>query len=403
MTEPKDAIRQFAHDLGYDLCGFSRIARARHSQFVEHWQASGNGAGMEYLGRNLNKRLDPDLVLAGARTMVSVGLRYAAPPPPPVNWRAELRGRIAAYAYGIDYHKPMQRSLKQLGKFIEELFPGERALSYVDTGPVLEREWATLGGLGWFGKNTVLLTTRQGSWFLLGEIITTAELEPDELHPDRCGRCRSCLDQCPTGGLKPGYELDARFCISYWTIEHRGPIPFEMRPLIGNWLFGCDICQEVCPWNNPSRLPPARPGPILSDGMRGTSYAGQPWTATPSFGVDDLAPWLPQFLRFDESAFEARFRGTSLWRTRREGLARNACVVLGNTGNPAAVEDLSVSLENDPSPVVRGHASWALGRISVAPARLALERRRRHEEAAEVIEEIDRALETFGVDQRSDS
>jgi epoxyqueuosine reductase len=365
----KSAIRAAARKLGFARCGFARVQRPPHAAFVEQWVAQGRAAGMDYIGRRLARRLDPTRILAGARTIISVAMPYRPPPPPPVDWRATLRGRIAAYAAEPDYHKAMGARLRCLQGFVKELCPGERALWYVDTGAILEREWASLGGLGWFGKNTNLLHQLQGSWFFLGELISTIDVAPDEPVSDRCGTCTACLDLCPTGALLPGYVLDARQCISYWTIEHRGVIPVEMRPRLGAWIFGCDECQEVCPWND--KLAPD--GDVAQR--------------------ERLTPYLPGLVALDDSAFEALFRGTSLWRLRREGLARNAAVALGNTGNPAAVDCLADALRGDPSPVVRGHAAWALGRIDDRRARSQLDRRRSREPDPRVEEEITGALE----------
>lgn len=368
MLSLKSQIRARAHALGFALCGFARIRRPPHAEFVEQWVEAGNAAGMAYIGRKLAKRLDPTLILRGAQTMISVGFRYAPPPLPRLDWKQSLRGRVAAYALEADYHKVMDRKLRELQVLVEELLPGNRTLSYVDTGAILEREWAALGGVGWFGKNTNLLHKREGSWFFVGELITTAAIEPDTPQSDHCGTCTRCLDLCPTGALAPGYLLDARRCISYWTIEHRGAIPHDMRSRLGNWVFGCDECQEVCPWNDKLE---AQADP------RAVAY---------------LTPHLPELLGLDEDGFEARYRGSSLWRTRRQGLARNAAIALGNSGNPQAVPSLAQALRDDPSPLVRGHAAWALGCFDDAAARRALEICRAGESDADARAEIEQAL-----------
>jgi epoxyqueuosine reductase len=323
---------------------------------------------MAYIGNGAAKRLDPTLVLPGARSIISVGVRYAPPPLPPVNWREELRGRIAAYALGADYHRTVKRRLIDLTDRIKTRFPEAEARYYVDTGPILEREWAAAGGLGWFGKNTNILHREQGSWFFLGELLTTLEIEPDPPMADHCGTCVRCLDLCPTRALEPGYVLDARKCISYWTIEHRGEIPRDFRPQMESWVFGCDVCQEVCPWNEK------------------LAREAEPTVA------EALLPSLPELLALDEEGFRQRYRGTAVLRTKREGLLRNVAVVLGNTQNPRAIASLSGALENDPSAIVRAHAAWSLGRIGGGDARKYLDGARRRETDDVVRAEIEIAL-----------
>lgn len=345
----KQTIRVAAQRLGFDLCGFARAGVPPHAEFVTQWLADGNAASMAYLKRHVRRRLDPGRVLRAVQTIVTLGYRYRPAPAPPVDWRSELRGRVAAYALGTDYHLTMQAKLRELATLIENLDGHAAIRTYVDTGPILEREWAAAGGLGWFGKNTNILHSSEGSWFFLAEVLTTLVLEPDPAWPDHCGTCTRCLDLCPTGALSEGYRLDARLCIAYWTIEHRGAIPHAMRPQLGSWVFGCDVCQEVCPWNEK------------------LAQRGEPP------GSDELAPFLPELLALGEEAFRARFQMSAIWRTQREGLARNAAIVLGNTRNPAAVPPLQRALGNDPSPIVRGHAAWALGQIDCAAARAALD------------------------------
>ncbi len=369
----EESIRAQAYRLGFALCGFARIDPPPHAEFVQRWLAAGNAAGMSYIARGMPKRLEPRLILPPACSVVTVGYRYTPPALPVLDWRAEMRGRIAAYAFGDDYHEVVGEQLRKLARAIGELRPGTLARAYVDTGPVLEREWAACGGIGWFGKNTNILHMHEGSWFFLGEILTNLELEPDPVLADRCGRCTRCLDRCPTAALKPGYVLDARLCISYLTIEHCGAIPVELRAQVGNWIFGCDVCQEVCPWNE-----------------RRARRQGGPPTAT-------LLPYLPELLRLTPGEFRQRFRRTALWRAKREGLARNAAVALGNSGNPAAVEALADSLGTDPAPVVRVHAAWALGRIGDPAGRRALKAAWRGESNPTVRDEIDAALTCGGV------
>jgi epoxyqueuosine reductase len=263
----------------------------------------------------------------------------------------------------------VQRKLDELAAAITELRRDLVVLSYIDTGAILEREWASSGGIGWFGKNTNLLHTEEGSYFFLGELLTNLAFEPEPLVPDHCGTCTRCLDLCPTQALKPGYILDARLCISYLTIEHRGPIPVELRPQLGNWIFGCDVCQEVCPWNE--KL-------VKRDGVPDSA---------------SLFPYLPALLRLDDAAFNRHFQRHAIRRARREGFARNVAVALGNTRNPAAVPALSEALDSDPSPLVRGHAAWALGVIDDRAARRALELARAREPDTDVCAELAQSLE----------
>jgi epoxyqueuosine reductase len=328
-------LRALAHQAGFELCGFARVGPPPHREFL---RLAGTGAPRRWTtSPTVWQGLDLTLVLPRARSVITVGIRYNPPPLPPVDWREELRGRIAAYALGADYHRTVKRRLKEMTVRISALFPDAELRPYVDTGPILEREWAAAGGVGWFGKNTNILHKEHGSWFFLGELLTTLDIEPDTPLADHCGSCVACLDLCPTGALEPGYVLDARKCISYWTIEHRGPIPRDFRPRLDNWVFGCDVCQEVCPWNE-----------------KLARSSGIP-------AAEELLPSLPELLRLDDERFRQRYRGTAVLRTKREGLLRNTAVVLGNTKNPRAMAALGDALSADPSSVVRSHAAWALG------------------------------------------
>ena len=372
MDALKRQIREAARRIGFPLCGFARIESVPHADFLRQWLADGNAAGMAYLERGLARRLDPRLILRQARSVITVGYRYLPPPLPPLDWQAELRGRIAAYALDADYHRIVRRKLDELAAALTALRPDMMALSYVDTGAILEREWAAGGGLGWFGKNTNILHTEEGSYFFLGELLTNLELDAEPVVPDHCGTCTRCLDLCPTHALKPGYILDARLCISYLTIEHRGPIPINLRPQLGNWIFGCDVCQEVCPWNEKLVKRGALP-------------------ENPS-----LLPYLPDLLRLDAEGFEARFAGSAIRRAKRDGFVRNVAVALGNSRNPAAVPVLRDALQDDPSALVRTHAAWALGAIGGHAARRALDRARQRAPDAEVRAAVEQALDAAG-------
>ena len=365
----EDRVRAEARALGFTACGFAAARPIERGAFLDGWLAAGFAGGMHYLERHPERRLTVAGILPAARTVISLAYPYAPPPPPPLDWRRTLRGRVAAYANGADYHQVIDERLTALEHALARMFPGRETRRYVDTGAVLEREWAMRAGLGWFGKNTMLLGTRTGSWFFLAELVTEAALAPDRPTEEHCGRCTRCLDACPTGALSGGLVMDARRCIAYLTIEHRGAIPPALRPGLGPWIFGCDVCQEVCPWNE--RL--LRRGPETAD-----TAAAQ--------------PFLPELLRLDEPAFRQRFRHSAVRRSKREGLLRNVTVALGNSGNPRAVEPLARALRGDPSPLVRGHAAWALGMIGGGTAHAALRAAWRAEVDASARAEIEQAL-----------
>ncbi|MCS7206682.1 MAG: tRNA epoxyqueuosine(34) reductase QueG [Dehalococcoidia bacterium] len=289
---------------------------------------------------------DPQVLLPGARSLIAVAVSYWWPQEPAPR---PLTGRVARYAWGLDYHKALKERLRTLMHLLEAQVGPFRWKVYVDDGPLLEREVARRAGVGWFGKNTNILTPI-GSWVFLGEALTDLEVTPDPPLKKTCGQCQACMPACPTGALIAPYVLDSRRCIAYLTIEHRGPIPRHLRPLIGDWVFGCDICQEVCPVNRkaqPTTLPELEP-------------------RAPHQRVDLL-----EVLSLTEEGFQERFRGTSIRRATRVGLQRNACVVLGNLGDPAAVPALTRALREG-EPLVRGHAAWALGRIGTFEALSAL-------------------------------
>jgi len=282
----------------------------------------------------------------------------------------DLWPRVARYAMGVDYHDLMKHRLEKLADRIRQAFPSCAARSYVDTGPVLERELASRAGIGVFGKNTMLLSEQRGSWFLLGELFLSLELEPDLPMADLCGSCTRCLEACPTGALPEPYRLDANRCISYWTIEHRGIFPLEIRRQTGGWVFGCDLCQEVCPWNGDAIV------------------AHHPEMELPSPRAElDLT----DLLRIDREQYVECFRGSPMKRAKQEGLQRNAAVAMGNSGDPRYVPDLLDALRDD-SPLVRLHVAWALGEIGGQEALAGLEARLSIEIDPDVVREIDSAL-----------
>jgi epoxyqueuosine reductase len=345
----EEQIKSKALALGFDLAGIVPAEPAASSAFFERWLAEGRHGEMGYLSRNVERRADPRHLLPGAKSIIVVACNYHADEPSP----GLRQGRIARYALGDDYHDVIGGKLAALIEAIRALVPGAQAKACVDTAPVLERELAQRAGLGWIGKNTMLLNRRFGQWLFLGEILLDVALRPDapEIR-DRCGRCTRCIAACPTHAIVAPRELDARRCISYLTIELKGPIPLELRPFIGNRIFGCDDCLEVCPWNR---------------------FAQQAREAGFSPRVDLTMPELLDLLELDEEEFQRRFARSPILRAKRRGLLRNVCVALGNAGDPRAVPALKRTME-DAEPLVCEHAVWALeqiGAISGPPPRAA--------------------------------
>ncbi len=344
-VDPRDAARRLkarALGLGFEAVGIAAVAPLEARAHYAAWLAAGRHGEMRYLAspKHRERRDDPARILRDLRSVACVALCHE---PGRDGARDARLGRIARYAAGEDYHRVMRDRLLELERWIErELLPGSRALWYADTGAILERGWAERAGLGWVGKHAGLLSEGLGSWFLLGEVLVDRELEPDPPPAqEHCGTCRRCLDACPTAAIVAPYQVDARRCISYLTIELRGAIPAELRPLVDDWVFGCDICQEVCPWNR--FAPPAREARLHARSLEG-------WT-------------LERFLALDQAGFEALFAGSPIRRARRAGFLRNVCVALGNRGETAAAPALIRTLARDPEPLVRGHAAWALGEL----------------------------------------
>ena len=321
--------------------GIARVEPLQAREHFEAWLAAGRHGGMAWLAspRHRERRRDPSALLPGIASVVCVALCHA----PDRSEAMDLRvGRIARYAFGTDYHLLMSEKLGALAEEARALLPGARVLDYSDTGAILERGWAERAGLGWIGKHSGLLSTTLGSYLLLGELLIDRALEPDTPPVrEHCGTCQRCIDVCPTAAIVAPYQLDARRCISYLTIEHRGPIPIELRPAIGDWIFGCDLCQEVCPWNR--FAPPARDARLHARTLEGWS--------------------LERFLSLDDTGFRTLFAGSPIRRARRAGFLRNVCVALGNRADVAAIPALAASLADDPEPVVRSHAAWALGEV----------------------------------------
>jgi epoxyqueuosine reductase len=362
-------LKAEATRLGFNLAGACPAVTPPGIGRFQDWLAAGYAGEMHYLSDRAEAYTHPAHVLDGARSILMLSMDYRTAEP--ISPRAG-EGRISRYAWGTDYHDLIRARLNELADFLCGLCPQALVRGVVDTAPLAEREFAQLAGLGWIGKNTLLLNKQSGSWFLLAALLTDQELAYDAAHQaDHCGTCRACLDACPTGAFVDAYVLDARRCISYLTIELRGPVPAELRPGIGDWLFGCDVCQEVCPWN--SRAP--------------LSQESQFEPAAERNPADLVA-----LFDLDEAAFRARFRHSPLWRPKRRGLLRNAAIVLGNQRDSAALPALTRGLA-DAEPLVRGASAWALGQLGGTTARAVLQARQAIETDREVIAEILAALE----------
>ena len=363
-------IKYHARELGFEPVGVAPASPPEHWPFYLKWIDQGFAGEMGYLRQNQARRSDPKSILPRAKSILCVGMSYNHPQGPNRNGSG-LRGRIAKYARGEDYHDVMKARLFRLLDFIKkEGGPDLEGRVYVDTGPVLERDAAARAGVGWFGKNTCLIDKRVGSWLLLGEIILDVRLEYDAPVPDHCGTCTRCIDACPTGALPEPYVLDSRKCISYLTIEVKGAIPVEKRGGLGDWVFGCDICQDVCPWNHEA------------------ATTDEPAFA-PRNGLE--SPQLTDLLGMDQAAFSGKFKGSPVKRAKRKGFLRNTAVAMGNSGDQRAVPALVEALK-DAEPLVRGHAAWALGRLGGETAREALEETLGWEQDGGVVEEIESAL-----------
>ena len=338
------AIRAEARQLGFEACGFCAATAPEGARHLPGWLARQFHGEMAWLARNVEKRANPQLVLPGARSLVVVALNYgdAADHSDQAHPAESSQGRVSRYARHADYHEVMGPRLAALAEFINQLDPpATRSLWYVDTGPVLEKALAEQAGLGFIGKHTNLVSRKLGNWVLLGEVLTTLPLAPDRPAKNRCGSCSRCLEACPTQALIAPFQLDARLCVSYLTIELKGPIPLPLRPLIGTRIFGCDDCLAACPWN---RF--AQEGAIMRQFAR------------PDLEVPDLIEWLS----LDEAAFRARFAGTPLFRTKRRGVLRNVCVALGNAGGEESLPALRRA-SADAEPLIAEHAQWALGQV----------------------------------------
>jgi epoxyqueuosine reductase len=340
---PKQALtehlRQHALSLGFTLCRFADCSPPPHAGFFHEWLEQGFHGEMQWLERNKEKRTDPQLVLPGARSVVVLALNYWQPDPP-ADAHSPPKGRIARYAWGDDYHEVIEKKLVALDT--EMRAAGGIQKIYTDTGPVLERDYAALSGMGWHGKSTMLVHPKTGTFFFLAEALTTLELSPDPPMADHCGKCTRCITACPTQAIRAPHQLDARRCVSYLTIELKGAIPEELRPLIGDRIYGCDDCLDACPWNRFART------------ASETAFAIRPF-------VHQLS--LRDLLELDEDAFRTLFRKSPIKRIKRRGLMRNVCVALGNVGSPEDLPALRRAAAST-EPLVSEHALWAIKQIS---------------------------------------
>jgi epoxyqueuosine reductase len=367
-------IEQFALESGFDAAGIAQL-KDQSEGFLRFkaWIEKKFHGEMSYLERGASKRAKPDLILEGAKSVIALAWDYSGR-----SKRLEVRSKklesskfstsfISRYACGEDYHLILGEKLKVLEEKLRQNFPNAQFKSYVDTGPVMEKYWASLAGLGWIGKHTNLIHSERGSYFFLASLLTDLEIEPDTPASDHCGRCTACIDVCPTRAIVAPYVLDARLCISYLTIELKGPIPRHLRPLMGTHIFGCDDCQEVCPWNRFSHLP--------VESLR---------------EVDSSQ--LVEFLSLSPEEFKKRFANTPILRAKRKGFLRNVCVALGNMKDPSTIPALVLALQ-DLESLIRGHAAWALGQFKSEEAKGHLHERLKIEEENWVREEIVGALE----------
>lgn len=345
----KSAIQNRARELGFDGCRITTATAPDHAREFEGWLAAQHHGEMSWLSRNAHKRMDPQQVLPGAKSLITLAVSYSRGPNIETQTprQSGFSGAVARYAQFSDYHDILAEKLRQLNLFLNELGgAGTRSLWYVDTGPILERDFAQRAGLGFIGKHTNLISRELGNWIFLSEIITTLELEPDTPEKNRCGSCTRCIAACPTGAIKAPFQLDSRLCISYLTIELKGPIPVELRPAIGNRIYGCDDCLAACPWN---RF--ARAGRVMKEHAR----------------ADLMQPDLLELLLLDDSAFKKRFAGSPVLRTKRRGLLRNVCVALGNVGDERTFPALQKATK-DSEPLIVEHALWAIERIATRNA-----------------------------------
>ena len=337
----KEAFRQRAIELGFDDCRFTTALPPQSAGRFQSWLQHKRHGEMAWMERNASKRIAPELVLPAVRSVISLAISYYLP-----NRQSAIgnpqSGLIARYARFTDYHDVLAEKLKALTTFSNELGGANtRSLWYVDTGPILERDLAQRAGIGFVGKHTNVISRKLGNWIFLAEILTTLELAPDAPEKNRCGSCERCITACPTRAITAPFQLDARLCISYLTIELKGSIPVELRPLIGNRIYGCDDCLAACPWNKF-----AREGSLMKPHAR----------------AELATPDLIELLQLDDAGFKQKFAGTPMLRTKRRGVLRNVCVALGNVGDETSLPALEKASE-DSEPLIAEHARWAVTQI----------------------------------------
>ncbi len=375
-TNLKETIKAEAHRLGFELVGFTDPSPPTSFAVYQKWLDQDLHAEMNYLTRPdaVARRADPSLILPGVKTIVVVGVRYPRPEDAP-SFDSQPQGRVAAYAWGEDYHHFIPARLKELVIRLQQKISqpfGWKILT--DSGPVLERDLAQRAGLGWIGKNTCLIHPRLGSYFLLGELFLTLHLEPDPpFTTDHCGSCRRCIEACPTQCILPNRTLDAKRCISYLTIENKGMIPGELRPAIENWVFGCDVCQQVCPWN--------------------IRFASPNHDSAFSQRKEIARPTLTRELLLSPAEFKQKFSRSPVLRAKRRGYLRNVAVALGNSLDERSLPALITCLKSEEEPLIRAHVAWAIGKIGGLRAKRVLQKALENETDPQVLEEISSALQ----------
>ena len=371
-----ERIQHRAQELGFELVGITPAEQSQTIQRYRKWIDNGYAGEMGYLKRHLPLKEDTRQLLQEAKSVISLAMNYYTKDPPNNLVNDPSRGQISRYAWGDDYHDIIRERLLELVEYIRSTAETEiKSRVFVDSGPVLEREFAQKAKLGWIGKNTNLINWRSGSWYFLAEVLVNLELEYDTNEPLRgsCGTCTLCIEACPTDAIVEPNWLDSRLCISYLTIELRDSIPVELRPQMGNLIFGCDICQEVCPWN--SKANPT------------TEQAFHPRDG-------NLAPELLSLVNMTQTEFSSRYKDSPIKRAKRRGFLRNVLIAIGNWGSHTAVPALKKALLDD-EPLIRGHAAWALGQIGGRKAKLALEKQLSCEADSDVLFEVQDALQKF--------
>jgi epoxyqueuosine reductase len=338
-SELKAQLVSYAQQIGFDSCRIAACAEPAHAIEFHEWLRGGAHGEMNYMQRGEEKRRDPQKVLSGARSVIVLALNYFQGNAAHRAASTVKTGRIARYAWGDDYHDVIATKLDEIDQFLRD-FGGDQKC-YVDTGPILERDHAAQAGIGWHGKSTMLIDERLGTWFFLAEILTTLKLPPDEPVPDRCGTCERCIKACPTGAITAPHRLDARRCISYLTIELKGSIPLDLRPLIGDRIFGCDDCLDACPWNRFAQI------------SHETAFAARHSTMGMS---------LREYLELNDAEFRALFKNSPIKRIKRRGFLRNVCVALGNTGDVSDIPALERAAADQES-LIAQHAEWAIQQI----------------------------------------